>query len=93
MSLSRSVIWQLQGWFYEAAGLSAWGESGPVPFEITSNAFIARYYASIALPLLPEVLWPRGDERRTNKSDPLFVLELGAGHVSAMSWKGRVECK
>lgn len=68
----------MQSWFYESAGASAWGDSGPVPFDITSNAYIAHQYAAIALSLLPEVTRPLME----GGSHTLYVVELGAGHVS-----------
>ena len=56
------------------------------PHPSTSNAFIARQYALAALPLLPEVtpMEPSvgGGAGRT-ASQPLYVIELGAGHVRA----------
>ena len=66
----------VQGWYYQTAGLSAWGDSGPVPFEITSNAFIARHYANLALAMLPGVA-----DVGSDSDQPLYVVELGAGHV------------
>ena len=61
------------------AGLSAWGDdNGAVPFAITSNSFIARQYADIALAMLPEV---SPIAREACKNQPLYVVELGAGQV------------
>ena len=72
------ALFVAQSWFYESAGASAWGDSGPVPFDITSNAYIAHQYAAIAMPLLLEVTPPLTEEG----SHTLSLVELGAGHVS-----------
>ncbi len=58
-----------------------------MPFEITSNCFIARQYANMALPLLPEVR--PGVEGPGGEPQPLYVVELGAGHVRGSSTLSR----
>jgi hypothetical protein len=51
-----------------------------VPFAITSNSYIARQYANIALPMLPEVS-PICCGDPDCAQQPLYVVELGAGQV------------
>lgn len=46
--LSSSVLWRLMDEFYSRQGASAW-QNGVVPSFITSNMFIARTYAKLAL--------------------------------------------
>jgi hypothetical protein len=73
----------MQSWFYDSVGASAWGECGPVPFDITSNAFIANQYAQIALTMLPETSLARTPTR----ADRLIVVEMGTGHVRSDSYR------
>lgn len=68
--LSASVIWQWQLGYYQQAGLQAWQE---VPFHITNNPAIGEHYAHILYSALLDLL-PRLDV-----SQPLYLLELGAG--------------
>lgn len=69
--LSESLLWQVQRNFYTRHGTDAW-RNGSLPFEITSNRYIARAYARAVY-----AFW-RDAGCRPGLS--LRLLELGAGH-------------
>src|SRR5947209_15608038 len=69
--LSESLLWQVQRNFYTQHGADAW-RSGSLPFEITSNPYIARAYARAVYGF-----W-RDTGRQPGLS--LRIVELGAGH-------------
>ena len=74
--LSHSIIWRLMDEFYQRQGAAAWSRV-IVPSFITSNAFIARAYASMAV-----AFWAdegRSGRLSTDVSAPLYALEVGAG--------------
>src|SRR3954468_17633866 len=70
--LSRSVLWRLQGQFYERRGMAAWSE-GIVPHHVTCNPYLARAYARVILGFVRD--W----RDRLDRSQPLYIVELGAG--------------
>jgi len=70
---SRSLLWRLQRASYQAQGLLAW-RTGGVPFQITSNPFIARCYADVIAGLVRDLHGAAEPPRR-----PLQLVELGAG--------------
>jgi hypothetical protein len=72
--LSRSQLYGGLRDFYSSAGPSAW--RARVPFHVTSNAFIADAYANIIVRLVQDLL----ASDRLERSEPLYVVELGAGH-------------
>ena len=74
--LSRSIVWELQRRFYDSHGAKAWQDSH-VPFEISSNAYLARRYAEILLGLMRDLRSGRMGKRW--RSTPLTIVELGAG--------------
>lgn len=69
--LSDSVLWQIQRDFYTDHSKEAWRE-GKLPFDITSNPFIARAYARIVYGFWKDSGLASGR--------PLRIVELGTGH-------------
>jgi tetratricopeptide (TPR) repeat protein len=77
--LSQSLIWRLQRDFYAQRGLKAWTED-LVPSYITNNPFIAEIYAGIVAGFMDDCMEPaQGDSRPLSSTNPLRILELGAG--------------
>ncbi len=74
--LSQSIVWALQRQFYDSHGVSAWKDAH-VPFEISSNAYLARRYAEILLGLMRDLRAGRLGER--DPAEPLLIVELGSG--------------
>jgi hypothetical protein len=70
--LSRSVLWRLQRRFFERRGMAAWSE-GIVPHHVTCNPYLARAYARVILGFVRD--W----RDRLDRSQPLYLVELGAG--------------
>ena len=73
--LRESQIWRLQREFYAAHGVHAW-TTGTVPNFVTSNAYIAKGYAKVAMGLLRDTYGGPA----SNVSTPVLIVELGAGH-------------
>lgn len=73
-ALSRSQLFALQRAFYESAGLTAWSQ-GIVPSQVTTNPVIAGAYARVILGYLRDL----AREDAIDFSQPLYVLDLGAG--------------
>ncbi|WNQ13081.1 tetratricopeptide repeat protein [Paenibacillus aurantius] len=69
---SEAPIWDLQRAYYEQQGMKAWNYD-QVPQYITSNPMIAAAYAEMIFGFLQDRA-ERGDS-----SEPLTILELGAG--------------
>jgi hypothetical protein len=69
--LSESLLFTLQRRFFERGGVRAWSEGG-VPSWITTNPFMARAYARLVDAF-------RRDFARAGGTEPLTVIELGAG--------------
>src|ERR671933_153330 len=80
--LSRSLLWQLQRRFFDAQGPNAWLQDGGVPHYITTNPYIARSYARVALGFLRDcrAVAP-GDPTFAplDPTQPVYVVELGHG--------------
>ena len=74
--LRESALWRLQRAFYEAHGVRAWSSS-VVPHFVTTNAFVAKGYAKVALGLLRDTFGGPGGAAATA---PVYIVELGAGH-------------
>lgn len=70
---SQSVMWKDQKKYYDLKGIDAWDED--VPFYITSNPFIARSYAQIAIGFIQD--WIHMNPHVIDH--PFYFLELGAG--------------
>ncbi len=70
---SQSILWHDQKKYYDKKGIAAWDED--VPFYITSNPFIAKQYAHIAIGFIQDWL----QKNPNAKNDPFTFLELGAG--------------
>jgi tetratricopeptide (TPR) repeat protein len=73
-SLSQSRIWQMQRDYYQQQGASAWADQ--VPFNVTSNPFIANTYANLILAYIRDWL----TQHPQAIQHPFYILELGAGH-------------
>ncbi|MSO73702.1 MAG: hypothetical protein EXQ99_00905 [Alphaproteobacteria bacterium] len=74
--MSHSIVWALQRRFYDSQGVNAWKDSH-VPFEISSNAYLARRYAEILLGFLRDRL--AGRLGKAGRDEPLLIVELGSG--------------
>ena len=72
--LSQSLLWQHERNFFDQQGIQAWN-SGAVPHYVTSNPTIARAYANVILAHLRDWL----QSGSLDPSQPLYILELGAG--------------
>lgn len=72
---SKSQFWTNQIKFYERFQMNAWDY---VPYQISSNGFVARYYCSIIDKIVAE-------QSNTMASPTVRVIEVGAGH-------GRLSC-
>src|SRR3990167_1566565 len=70
---SQSMMWKDQKKYYDVKGIDAWDED--VPFYITSNPFIARGYAQIAIGFIQD--WVQ--QNKAAADHPFYLLELGAG--------------
>ena len=70
---SQSMMWKDQKKYYDLKGIDAWDED--VPFYITSNPFIARGYAQIAIGFIQD--WAQQNPAAVDH--PFYLLELGAG--------------
>ncbi|OGT41513.1 MAG: hypothetical protein A3F13_03680 [Gammaproteobacteria bacterium RIFCSPHIGHO2_12_FULL_40_19] len=70
---SQSMMWKDQKKYYDVKGIDAWDED--VPFYITSNPFIARGYAQIAIGFIQD--WISKNPQAIDH--PFYFLELGAG--------------
>ncbi|MEF3312149.1 tetratricopeptide repeat protein [Paenibacillus sp. GYB004] len=69
---SESPLWDLQRNYFEEQGLNAWSND-QVPQYITSNPMIATAYAEMIFGFLQD------QSDRGENSDPVIILELGAG--------------
>lgn len=69
----RSHIWQLNRYYYQTVGLSAWSE-GVVPHNMTSNANVGKTYAALILGFLKDLA------NKGEVQEKVFIVELGAGH-------------
>jgi hypothetical protein len=74
--LSESMLWGLQRRFFSESGTSAWATGG-VPWWITTNASMGLAYARVVSAYLQDCL----EDGLLAGSDPLYVVELGAGHA------------
>jgi hypothetical protein len=72
--LAQSKIWPMIEDFYGNAGPAAWAEvTNATPYYPTSNAYIGETYAEMIIAFL------RDYAPHTDKSQPIYVLELGTG--------------
>lgn len=71
---SQSCIWQMQREYYRELGVSAWADQ--VPFNVTSNVYIANTYANVVMAFIRD--WLRGHPDALQH--PFYLLELGSGH-------------
>lgn len=70
--LSRSVLWRLQRRYFERRGIAAWSD-GEVPHRVTNSPYLARSYRRVIAAFLRD--W----QPALDPSQPVYVLELGAG--------------
>lgn len=70
---SQSRIWQFQRDYFNAAGIDAW-RTGEVPHYLTSNPVVGKTYAELVLAFLRDL------SLRGQQTEPVYLLELGAGH-------------
>src|SRR5881409_4001505 len=70
---SQSKMWTAQKNYYDQKGINAWDED--VPFYITSNPFIAREYAEVAIRFMQD--WVQKNPSAIEH--PFYLLELGSG--------------
>ncbi len=71
--LSNSILWQWQKNYYDSQGINAWVSQ--IPFEVTSNPFIANSYAHIAVAFIRDYLASKPESVK----DPFYFIELGTG--------------
>ena len=69
---SEAPIWNIQRQYYEEEGTKAWNND-QVPQYITSNPMIAAAYAEMIFGFLQD------RANREYRSEPVFIVELGAG--------------
>jgi tetratricopeptide (TPR) repeat protein len=70
---SESCLWRMQRDYFDQEGINAWVNQ--VPFYITSNPYIAKCYANVAMHFIRDVLNKNPDA----KKHPFYILELGTG--------------
>lgn len=68
--MSESLLWDLQNKAYSQRGETAWTE-GLVPSYITSNPFIAKRYAELAIAYIRDNI--------IDPAEPVYIFDLGAG--------------
>jgi hypothetical protein len=71
-ALSESVVWDLQRAYYERKGSEAFAE---VPHQVVDNPFVTAAYARVLVGYLRD----RARTGELDLSEPLYVVELGAG--------------
>ncbi|CAN0366718.1 unnamed protein product [Pylaiella littoralis] len=74
--LRESIMWKLQREYYTAHHVQCW-EKMVVPCFVTSNSFIARAYARVLVGFMRDWFLFSG---KADRSEPLLILEVGAGH-------------
>lgn len=70
---SELAIWKSQKAYYDSKGIEAWADD--VPFYITSNPFIGRSYAKLALAFIQDWILQNKDADKK----PFYILEMGTG--------------
>jgi tetratricopeptide (TPR) repeat protein len=77
--ISQSLVWKRQREFYLQRGLKAWTED-QVPSYITNNPSIAEIYARIVCAYVRDCIeLSRQESRPVSSTNPIRILELGAG--------------
>lgn len=71
---SDSKLWDWQRGYYSVKGIEAWS-SNDVPFEVTSNPYIASSYANIIVRFIQDY----SRQNPETAKEPFYILELGAG--------------
>ena len=84
ISLSESNVWNRSKQFYMDMGIGAW-HSGTVPYGISSSSFMACMYADkidkFYSASCQKSCLDKNPGQELNMRDPIYVLELGAGHM------------
>lgn len=70
---SQSALWDYQRAYFEKKGVNAWVRE--VPNYVTSNPFLARCYADMAVRLAQAYV----QKHPASAKEPFYVMELGAG--------------
>ncbi|MDR3491224.1 MAG: tetratricopeptide repeat protein [Gammaproteobacteria bacterium] len=70
---SESCLWRMQRDYFDKAGIDAWVNQ--VPFYITSNPYIANFYAEISINFISDWI----SKHPEAKNHPFYILELGTG--------------
>jgi hypothetical protein len=84
---SECLLWKLQRRFYESQGKAAWA-NGLLPYQITSNPFIAEVYARLIESFLDDCRRSSGQQ-----APRVRIVELGAGHgVFSCALLRELEC-
>ena len=73
VSLSKSMLWNVQKNYFKKQGVDAWDRA--VPFYATSNIVIARKYARLIFYFIREGL----ENKVINKNEPVYIVEPCAG--------------
>ena len=80
ITLSESIVWDMQRRFYYKKGLEAWNRGDEpkkdiVPFFITSNSKIAMEYSRIFYSAIVDL----HINDKLKLTEPLYIIELGSG--------------
>lgn len=74
--LSTSMLFNLNRDCYADIGPKAYVD-GIVPHYVSSSSFVAKAYATVVLEFMHD--WFREDNPHANPSEPLYIVEVGAG--------------
>ncbi|HTW99592.1 MAG TPA: hypothetical protein VMD59_12485 [Acidimicrobiales bacterium] len=75
-ALSQSMLWRLHDEYFARSGIRAWS-SGDVPHLLTNSPMVSRAYAEVIEGVLDDCA--AGRFGPVDPSEPLYVVELGAG--------------
>lgn len=78
VALADSMLWRLQGAYFEALGADAWS-AGAVPSYVTTNPVIARAYARVIVAWLRDLVEAAPGARAFDPAQPVYLVEVGAG--------------
>ena len=69
--LSTSKLWDMICQYYQDKGITAWSKNY-IPYEITSNNYIGKYYANLIGMYVADLI-----DQKTNPTDTLTIFEMG----------------
>jgi len=77
--LSEASVWDLQRKFYEQSGIDAWTANpfGLVPSYITSNAYVANFYANAVYAFLLDM--DAAPTKTANEFRTMNIIEMASG--------------